>query len=158
MPTHRQTHSRTLVALSITSNLSSSAWHLAARRRVLCQDAPCGDTVEAVSHTMVQCVWQSLSVSAFYLHVCVFMWVAQTPLCHEIACVYTVYACLCETVASAGHKNRVPPLCPLPPQQTPRPIEAPRVPETPCSRPVLMSPGPTNSFNHPLIPKAGQAD
>ncbi len=81
-------------------------------------------------------------------------------------CVHCVRMPACETVASArGHKtvslqsvsSHHHPAAPdsHPPIWSHR---GPLVPETPCSRPVLMSPDLANSFNHLLIPKASQAD
>ncbi len=82
-------------------------------------------------------------------------------------CVYTVYACLLVKLWPQQGDIKLcpsslsPPITILPPPDSHPPIwshRGPLVPETPCSRPVLMSPGLANSFNHLLIPKASQAD
>lgn len=92
--THTQTH--TLAALCIPNIVRHSAWHLAVRRRVLCQDAPHGDTVAAVSLTMAQCVWQR-GVCICILSTCVCIHVSGTnpSMSWERVCVHCVCMLVC---------------------------------------------------------------
>lgn len=126
----------------------------------------------SVAHNSPVCETQCVCI--YIITMCVCSRVVQTPLCYEkvcvCVCVYAVYACLLAKQWPQLRDIKLcpssPPVCLLPspvcPPPTPRPPiwthRGPLVPETPCSRPVLMSPGPANSFNHLLIPKAGQAD
>lgn len=105
----------------------------------------------SVAHNGPVCV-TAWCVYLHFIYMCVFMWVVQTPQCHEKEFVYTVFACLSawETVLNKETQNSVP--------HTLHPLPITRGPQTPIYHPVFMSLGLANLFNHLLIPKVGQAD
>lgn len=84
------------------------AWHLATRGRVLCQDAPHGDTVAAVSQTMAQCIWLCVCVclSVFvFIYMCHVTCTNPSVMGKSIAC--TVHMSTCETVVAAEQHKPV---------------------------------------------------
>lgn len=99
-----QTH--THIALCFTDNVRNSAWHLAVRRRVLCRDARCGDTLAAVSHTMGQCVCLCVSICILSACVCIHASCTNPSMSWESVCVHGVRmpACLWNCVLTKDVK------------------------------------------------------
>ena len=133
------------------------------------------DTVATLLHTIAQCLRQSVCVcvcacvracvcASAFLSTCVCIHASCTnpSMSGESVCVHCVlwtqHRRGTDTVSLHSASSHHHPHAPFPPHSDPNPSwppwsERPRVPGQ-----RSMSPGPANSFNHLLIPKASQAD